>query len=62
MLQDRLEAATFFLGIDIHTGKESEYIQISAIDVVGGGKTGCRSHPQSAERLKELEENVWSVG
>ena len=26
------------------------------------GKTGCRSHPQSAERLKELEENVWSVG
>ena len=46
------------------TGRNSRPIpaKIYAIDVVGGGKTGCRSHPQSAERLKEREENVWSVG
>ena len=24
-------------------------------------RTGCRSHPQSAERVEELEESVWSV-
>ena len=51
---------TFFLvtGID---SKESEHIQIYGIDVVGGRRTGCRSHPHSAERLEEVEEN-WSVG
>ena len=44
--------------------KESEHIQISVIDVVGGRRTESRSHTQSqsAERLEELEENVWSFG
>ena len=32
----------FFTGRD---SKESEHIQISGIDVVGGRITGCRSHP-----------------
>ena len=31
------------------------------IDVGGGWITGCGSHPQSAERVEELEESVWSV-
>ena len=25
------------------------------------GRTGCGSHPLSAERVEELEESVWSV-
>ena len=41
--------------------KESEDIHIPGIDVVGGWRTGCGSHPQSAEWVEELEENVWSV-
>ena len=50
----------FFLGhIDLRVNTMS-CIQISAIDVVGGRITGCRSHPQSAEQLEELEDNVWS--
>ena len=32
------------------TGQESEHIKISAIDVVGGGRTGCRSHLHTEER------------
>ena len=44
------------------TGKESKQIKISAINVVGGRRTGYRSHTRSAERLEEREENVWSVG
>ena len=28
------------------------------IDVGGGWRTGCGSHPQSAERVEELEESV----
>ena len=36
-------------------------INISGIDVGGGWRTGCGSHPQSAERVEELEESVWSV-
>ena len=44
------------------TGKESKHIKISAINVVGGRRTGYRSHTRSAERLEELEDNVWSVG
>ena len=44
------------------TGKESKHIKISAINVVGGRRTGYRSHTQSAERLEELEDNVWSGG
>ena len=67
MLQDRLGAATFFLGnppypFAVRDSKESEHNHISATDVVGGRITGCRTHPQSAERLEELENNVWSVG
>ena len=31
------------------------------IDVGGGWRTGCGSHPPSAERVEELEESVWSV-
>ena len=34
---------------------------ISGIDVGGGWRTGCGSHPQSAERVEELEDSVWSV-
>ena len=41
--------------------KESEDIHMAEIDVGGGCGTGCASHPQSAERVDELEENVWSV-
>ena len=37
--------------------KESEYIRIP--DVGGGWRTGCGSHPQSAEYVEELEESVW---
>ena len=52
MLQDRLGAATFFfLGnppypFTVRDSKESEHNHISAIDVVGGRKTGCRTHPE----------------
>ena len=31
------------------------------IDVGGGWRTGCGSHPPGAERVEELEESVWSV-
>ena len=66
MLQDLLEAATFSWAYPLtgrySTGKESKHIKISAINVVGGRRTGYRSHTRSAERLEELEENVWSVG
>ena len=41
--------------------KESEAIHIPGIDVGGGWRTGCGSHPPSAERLEELEDSVWSV-
>ena len=41
--------------------KESEDIHITGIDVGGGWRTGCGSHPPSAERVEELEESVWSV-
>ena len=34
---------------------------IPGIDVGGGWRTGCGCHPQSAERVEELEESVWSV-
>ena len=47
-----------FTGRDI---KESKYIHIPGIDVGGRWRTGCGSHPQSAERVEELEESVWSV-
>ena len=39
----------------------SEYIHISVIDDGGGWRTGCGSQPPSADRVKELEESVWSV-
>ena len=39
------------------TLKESEDIHIPGIAVGGGWRTGCGSHPPSAE----LEESVWSV-
>ena len=41
--------------------KESEYIHLPGIDVGGRWKTGCGSHPQSSELVKELEESVCSV-
>ena len=41
--------------------KESEDIHIPGIDVGGGWRTGCGSHPPSAEWVEELEESVWSV-
>ena len=41
--------------------KESEDIHIPGIDVGRGWRTGCGSHPQTAERVEELEESVWSV-
>ena len=41
--------------------KESEDIHIPGIDVGGGWRTGCGSHPPCAERVEELEESVWSV-
>ena len=34
---------------------------IPGIDVGVGERTGCGSHPPSAERVEELEEGVWSV-
>ena len=33
---------------------ESEDIHIPGIDVGGGWRTGCGSHPPSAERVEEL--------
>ena len=50
--------------ISTYTGrdsKESEDIHIPGIDVGRGWRTGCGSHPQSTERVEELEESVWSV-
>ena len=41
--------------------KDSDDIHIPGIDVGGGWRTGCGSHPQSAERVEQLEESVWSV-
>ena len=40
--------------------KESEYIHKPGIHVGGGWRTGCGSHPQSAERVEEREESGWS--
>ena len=31
------------------------------IDVGGGWRTGCGSHPPRAERVEERDESVWSV-
>ena len=36
-------------------------MHIPVIDVDGGWRTGCGSHPPSAERVEELYESVWSV-
>ena len=36
-------------------------LHIPGIDVGGGWRTGCGSHPPSAERVEELEVSVWSV-
>ena len=41
--------------------KESEDIHIPGIYVGGGWRTGCGRHPQSADRVEELEESVWSI-
>ena len=41
--------------------KESEDIHIPGIDVGGGWRTGCGRQPQSAERMEELVDSVWSV-
>ena len=42
-------------------GKESEDIFIPGIDSGEGWITGCGSHPQSAERVEEMEDSVLSV-
>ena len=47
-----------FTGRDI---KESEDIHLPEIDVGGGWKTECGSHPHSSELMEELEESVCSV-
>ena len=39
----------------------SEDIHIPWIDVGGGWRTGCGSHPPGAERVEELEESGWSI-
>ena len=61
---------TEYLGCNEHQDAEiqlqgeplkSEDIHIPGIDVGGGWRTGCGSHPSSAERVEELEESVWSV-
>ena len=41
--------------------KESEDIHIPGIDICEGWRTGCESHPHSAERVEEMEESVLSV-
>ncbi len=41
--------------------KESEDIHIHGIDVGGGWRTECGSHPQSGQWVEEPEESVWSV-
>ena len=38
--------------------KDSEDIHILGIYVGGGWRTGFGSHPQSAERVEELEKSV----
>ena len=43
------------------TVKRVKNIHIPGIDVGGGWRTGCGSHPPSAERVEELEESVWGV-
>ena len=43
------------------TVKRVKDIHIPGIDVGGGWRTGCGSHPQSAEWVEELEGSVWSV-
>ena len=43
------------------TVKRVRDIHIPGIDVGRGWRTGCGSHPPSAERVEELEESVWSV-
>ena len=47
-----------------HTKMEIQYLMDCfsrpGIDVGGGWRTGCGSHPPSAERVEELEESVWS--
>ena len=39
----------------------SEDIHIPGIDVGGGWRTGCGSHPPGAERVQELEESGWII-
>ena len=46
--------------IQLH-GETSEDIHIPGIDIGGGWRSGCGSHPLSAERVEELEESFWSV-
>ena len=40
---------------------ESEDIHIPVLDVGGGLIIGCRSHPQNAGRVEDLEEIAWSI-
>ena len=43
----------------INREKESEDIHLTGIDVGGGWKTGCGSHPHSSELMEELERSVY---
>ena len=59
---------TEYLGCNQHQDTEIQLqgetvkdIHIPGIDVGGGWRTGCGSHPPSAERVEALEESVWSV-
>ena len=58
MIEDEIIDRDPFTGRD---SNESEGIHIPGIDVGGGWSTGCGSHPQSGERVEELDEMVWSV-
>ena len=43
------------------TVKRVNTFTLPGIYVGGGWRTGCGSHPQSVERMEELEESVWIV-
>ena len=60
-ITDYLGAMTIKTQRSIYREKESEDIHLPGIDVGGGWKTGCGSHPQSSELMEELEESVCTV-
>ena len=51
---------TEYLSCDEHQGMgKGVDVKIAGIDVGGWWRTGCGSHPHSAEWMEELEESVW---